>query len=211
MLIAVLNFICSCFSGLSRLIHLRDEPITDNDSSKNYKIFPNFFWLMRDCKIKPSNDLSLTEHIIQKYLTQGLESRYNDRRSHVLTLFPSFDCHQIRHPASDEEPHLTPIYELNHNFNAEIKKAIELLCSSISYKRCLQSDEPLTSEIFVRLAKQYIQALNTDTGITDINLNWDTVCQNRLDSLSEELVLEYQSQMRYNFQWKKEISVSLIQ
>lgn len=150
---------------------------------------------MRDCKIKPSNDLSLTEHIIQKYLTQGLESRYNDRRSHVLTLFPSFDCHQIRHPASDEEPHLTPIYELNHNFNAEIKKAIELLCSSISCKRCLQSDEPLTSEIFVRLAKQYIQALNTNTGITDINLNWDTVCQNRLDSLSEELVLEYQNQM----------------
>ena len=150
---------------------------------------------MRDCKIKLSAGLSLTDHIINKYLTPNESERESDDgRSQLLTLFPSFKCHMVNRPGG-EEPHLTQIPKLDESFDAGIKDAIEILCSNISWKKCIDRDDPLTSDLYVKLAKEYIEALNTDNGITDLSVSWKATCHNRLESLSKEFVCDYKEKM----------------
>ena len=150
---------------------------------------------MRDCKIKLSAGLSLTDHIINKYLTPNESERESDNgRSQLLTLFPSFKCHMVNRPGS-EEPHLTPIPKLEKNFDAGIKDAIKILCNNINWKKCIDRNDPLTSDLYVKLAKEYIVELNTYNGIADLSVSWKATCHNRLESLSKELVRDYQKKM----------------
>ena len=145
---------------------------------------------MRDCNIKHSD---LTDHMIEKYFKKGKDSG----RSQIPTLFPSFTCHQVMRPGG-EEPHLTPIDDLDKKFDAGIKDTITQLCDKIDIKRGL-NNLPLTSDVFVQLADQYIKALNADDCITDLSLNWKITCQTRLEALSKKLILSYQEEVQKKF------------
>ena len=192
------NYILRCFSESSRLIHLRDKPISGDESCKDY--FPHFFWLMRDDNTEHSDGRSFTDYIKEKYLIpkKGKDSG----RSQILSLFPSFTCHKIVRPGG-KEPHVTPIEDLDKTFDAGIKNAIIQLCDKIDIKRGL-NDVSLTSDMFIHLAEQYIKDLNADDRISDLNLNWKITCQTQLEALSKKLILSYQEEVQKNLKFPVE-------
>ena len=171
------------------MIHLR---VSGDESCKDY--FPHFLWLMRDCNIKHSDGHSFTDYVIEKYDLAPKKGK-DSGRSQILSLFPSFICHQVVHPAGDKEPHLTPIDQLNKRFDAGIKDAIVQLCDKIDIKRGL-NDVSLTSDLFIDLAEQCIKVLNADRRISYLNSSWKITCQIRLEVLSKRLIFSYQEELK---------------
>lgn len=192
----------STFVNLARSIVINEGQQPSVGDFRTF--FPDFLWLLRDVHLTPTNSdgkpISATEFLKTQILIQGdsfFETASDTVARAILAFFPTVECH-ILPPPSDNPEVMKDISkrsdELSRNFHEGVEELIECLKKKIPVKKGFHGG-PLNGSLIAAVARKYTEAINDPDAIPTIKTTWEIVVSSRIESMLQELVLEYEQEM----------------
>ena len=148
--------------NLAKDIHVKN---TETESDIDfYKYFPTFFWVLRDFSLeleKSSKDY-LEDNLKPKAEDNEEIIRENNIRRIITSYFPERDCFTLIRPIN-EESKIAHIEEMEYSslrpeFTSACDNLMKQILSRVRVK--IIDGIPLTANMFMGLALEYIQSLN---------------------------------------------------
>ena len=118
----------------------------------------------------------------------------------VVSLFPSIECRMLPRPAIDPDilaDMLSSESLLNPEFTKELHSVYEYLCGCIRPKGIdgPTATVPFSGIVIAELLEQYVRAVNSDQDIV-LRTCWQSAFQSALYAYSDQLIADYQQQMK---------------
>ena len=171
----------------------KKDDLHEDDLKKH---FPSFLWLLRDGQDfdmpkEGEHQLTPTEYLKNRVLvvkdenTDDVSSRV---KRALMTLFPSLECETLPRPSNPRSP------ELDHEFIESIEGSIQTILSQIKPKQGYKDNVPPNGSVLAELAKQYVDALNSNT-VPNLENSWMQAIYQDLRQFAERLEVEYEREM----------------
>ena len=181
--------------------------------------FPKFQWLLRDVILPPVDEngdpLPLTDYIKNEVLLREASSQSQAQGvvKALLELFPSFECHMLPIPSTKRDV-LNTITENESKLTAEFNEAVtELrvnLLNDLQPKQTMTSDQHcVNGSLLSTLVGECLHSLSTPDIIPNLSFSWQIAMSNRLDTVLNNLVDDYQEELEQALQNKGALEESV--